>query len=107
MKDSKEQTKDTSRHAKPEFNGYTIEELRYQLALTALKKEYLKERAMECTDTLKKQLPFTGGKSSVGFPSKGIFSKLMKGLDLVDYIMIGYQGFRIMKKLGSVIKKRK
>lgn len=92
----------------PEFKGYTLEELRYQLALTLVKKEFLKEKALHQTLAIKDQIPLVNGKSpvKVGLPG-GLFGKLMRGLDFADYIMLGFQAVKIGKKLGTVLKKRK
>ena len=103
-KKDKDVRKKGVKHSDTDFPGYTIEELRYQLAITAVKKEFLKEKAMETAEAMKKQLnskmPIVGG------GSKGLFGKLMKGLDLADYLLLGYQGFRLFRKVGSVFRKR-
>lgn len=95
-------------HTESEFAGYTMEELRYQRAMLALKKEFLKERAMEEVDAIKNQLPLVNGQMGPKLSmAKGIAGKLMKGLDMADYLMLGFQGFRIMRKVGTLFRRRK
>lgn len=105
MKNNKDKKNNGISHKEADFSGYTLEELRYQLAIISVKKEFLKEKALETSDAIKKELsskmPLSKGNS------KGVFSRIMKGLDLADYIMLGFQGFRIMKKFGAIFGRRK
>lgn len=105
MKNQDKEKKTSAKHVEADFNGYTMEELRYQLAMVAIKKEYLKERALQSTTDIKKQL--NSHMPLRGLGSKGIFGKVMKGLDLADYIMLGFQGFKIVRKIGSIFRKRR
>lgn len=92
----------------PEFKGYTMEELKYQRALLALKKEFMKEKALHTATAIKEQVPLLGGKSSFAkWEPKGITGKIFKSLDFADYVMIGMQGLRIGKKISSLFKKKK
>lgn len=103
-KNSKDKKNSGKSHKEAGFSGYTMDQLRYQIALTAIKREFLKERAKESTDEIKKQvsgkMPISGGST------KGILGKFMKGLDLADYILLGFQGFRLVKKMGAIFRRR-
>lgn len=90
-----------------EFKGYTMDELRYQRALVALKKEFLREKAIKQTKEIKEQVPLLNGKApSIGGGSRGIMGKLIKGLSFTDYILLGFQMLKIGKKIGSIFGKK-
>lgn len=106
--EEKEKKAKTAAHKEPAFEGYTMEELRYQLALTALKKEYLKEKATDTVSAIKKQLPLVNGNSTLpAKATKGLFGKIMRGLDFADYLIIGFQGVRIFKRLGTIFRRKR
>lgn len=109
MKSKKTDRKNRESHySDGEFKGYTIDELRYQRALVALKKEFLKERVIKNTDNIKSQIPIVNGKMPISKgTSNGIFGKIMKGLDFADYLIIGMQAIKIGKKIGKIFKKKK
>lgn len=108
MKDMEKKEKGSGNpQAVPEFKGYTMEELRYQRALLMVKKEIMKERALEQTERIKKDIPVVNGKMPLAKGSGGgLLSKMMKGLDLADYLLLGFQVVRIGKKVGSIFRKR-
>lgn len=91
-----------------EFKGYSIEELRYQLALLTIKKEFLREKAMESTSEIKKQIPGINGKSPLsGITPSGIVGKIVRGLNFTDYLLLGLQAVMIGKKVGSLFRRGK
>ena len=104
MKKKDKEKKTDIKHSDLHFSGYTMEELRYQIAMVSIKKEFLKERAMESTEAIKKQ--FNSHVPFRGLGPRGLFGKVMKGLDVVDYIMIGYQGLRAFRRIGSIFRRR-
>lgn len=90
-----------------EFHGYTMEELRYQRAILAVKREFLKEKALKEVHKVKAGMPFVNGNSAFGeITPKGVVGKLVKGLNLFDYLMLGFQAVRIGKKMTSVFRKK-
>lgn len=106
-KKDKEIKKADSKHLEEEFEGYTIEELRYQRALLALKKEFAKEKAMKETQQIKEQIPLLNGRTqSAGSFTSGLLGKFMKGLGFADYLILGYQALRIGRKMGTLFKKK-
>lgn len=91
-----------------EFNGYTLDELRYQRALLLIKREFLREKAVKETQKIKNQIPLVNGKSSLSeITPKGVLGKLVRGLDFADYLLLGFQALRIGKKVGSIFRKKK
>lgn len=108
-KNKTDRKKSGAPHKEAGFKGYTMKELRYQRALVSLKKEFLKERALNETKEIKGQLPLIGNKKSApkAPSSPGIFSKIMKGMDFADYLVIGMQTVKIGKKIGKIFKKKK
>lgn len=107
MKDTKAHNGDGADMMK-EFKGYTMEELKYQRALTLVKKEFLKEKALRQTMAIKDRLPVVNGSSPLsGIKPSGMVGKLVKGLDFADYIMLGIQAVKIGKKVGSLFRKKK
>ena len=91
-----------------EFRGYSLEELRYQRALLLLKREFLKEKAMNTIDDAKKRVPVLNGKSPLSNISpSGIMGRVVKGLNYADYLMLGFAVFNAGKKVFSLFRKRK
>ena len=91
-----------------EFKGYTLDELRYQRALLLLKKEFLKEKAVKQIHDVKERVPMLNGKSPLStMSSKGILSRMAKGLNYADYIMIGFSVFNAGRKMISLFRKKK
>ncbi len=92
------------------FKGYTMEELRYQRAMMALRKEFCKAKVMESVSNLK-----TGGKSrkesnngTSKFAMAGrIASKLFSNLNTLDYILMGISLFGTAKKGYRLIRGKK
>ena len=48
------------------FEGFTLEDLRYQRALVALKKEFSKSKVISGATKVKKRNPFNGKENSLG-----------------------------------------
>lgn len=89
-----------------EFKGYTLDELRYQRALLLVKREFLREKAMKEVAKIKEHIPGMGSSSGNGIPAKGVLGKLVNGLDWADYLMLGFQAWRIGKKLGGKFRRK-
>ena len=90
-----------------QFKGYTMEELRYQRAMMALRKEFCKAKALESVQNIR-----PGGKARQNrnsSPSKfatatRIASKLFSNLNTLDYILMGISLFGTVKKGYRLIK---
>lgn len=91
------------------FKGYTIEELRYQRALTALRKEHAKEK-LEAT--LNRLNPRSRRDEPKGMSGKALMlagnvaSKVFSNLTVLDYVLMGFSAFGTVRK-GIKFFKRK
>lgn len=108
MKEAANNTSGTSTNHEEDFKGYTLDELRYQRALLLLKREFLKEKATEQLKDVRESIPFLNGQSGISkISSKGMLGKVMKGLNFVDYLMIGFSLFNSGRKFVSLFRKKK
>lgn len=97
-----------SPHTDSDFKGYTLDELRYQRALLALRSEYCKERIYESFEKVHKLSPFSDeGKKGLGKNIGGIVGKVVTGLSYVDYAMIGFSVFSTIRKFTSLFRRKK
>lgn len=78
-------------HNQSDWQGYTIDELRYQRALNSARLEIQKERLLNEVETMK-------GTFGVMQPS-GIFGKMLKSLNFIDYGIIAFQTVRRVSAL--------
>lgn len=88
------------------FKGYSMEELRYQRAMMALRKEFCKAKVMESVRELRPKREREGaGKSSSKFAlAAQIASKVFSNLNTIDYVLMGIslfgtarKGFRLLR----------
>ncbi|MCM1110896.1 MAG: hypothetical protein NC336_06810 [Clostridium sp.] len=86
-------TKKKAPHTEPNWQGYTLDELRYQRALTAARLEIQKERLMNQTQTLRG----TFG----ALQPKGVVGKMLRSLDVIDY---GILAFRTVSRITSLLR---
>lgn len=86
--------------------GYTLDELHYQLALTTLQKEFCKEKLMNTCNTALSKAPWNKKSGSGKFPS-AIVGSLMKGFSYADYFMMGFSVFKTAKNVFSFFKRKK
>ncbi len=97
-------------HEKPVaiFEGFTLDEIRHQRALVAVRKEFAKARFFENVDGVKVYNPFApGGKLKAASRLGSIPMKLIKGLNYTDYILLGISAFGTLKKAFSFFRKKK
>lgn len=96
---------------KSDFKGYSLEELRYQRALTMLRREFAKQKINTRLNHIKNTNAFTGtasGSKASGLVRAGtIASKVLTGLNYMDYIMIGFSAFGTVKKVVNFFRKKK
>ncbi|MDE6296823.1 MAG: hypothetical protein K2L89_03170 [Muribaculaceae bacterium] len=95
---------------KKHFNGYTIEELRYQRALVALQKEFCKSKVLHKVERVKNRKLFGNDGDSGGskfLKAGSIASKLLRGMNYLDYAMIGMSLFGSGKKIYKFLKGKK
>lgn len=105
----KNEGKSVKPHHTAEFKGYDLDELRYQRAVVALKKEFAKEKVMADVADIKKRLPFNKSHDSkMGFPmAKGVLGKVFSGLNYVDYFLLGFSVINTGRKVFSFFRKKK
>lgn len=91
-----------------DFKGYTIEELRYQRALVAMRREFCKSKAINTALHLKKR-GFMGNSNTGSRIAKvgGLASRLMSGLSYLDYAMLGMSLFGSGKKIYNFFRRKK
>lgn len=93
-----------------QFEGYSFEELKYQRALYALRKEFAKEQVLQTFNMMRPKKDDQN--SGSGFLSKfglmrSVGSKVFKSLNALDYVMLGMSAFGTAKKAISLFKKKK
>ena len=91
------------------FKGYTLEELRYQRALIALKKDFSQAKLMRSLDTVQKANPLsaTNRISSLNSKFGGVASRIFSGLNYLDYAMMGFSFFNSVRKVYGFFHKKK
>lgn len=90
--------------------GYTMEELRYRMAITAVKKELCKDQLASYWQGLVDASPLkalTEKKAEGKTISKGLLGKFLKGLDYADYVVLGMSAFKAVKKIATLFKRKK
>lgn len=110
MKDIKSQEKKAKDIVTPEnnFKGYTIEEIRFQRALVAMEMEFCKNKILKSVNNLQKINPLSiASGSSIPGKAGSIAMKLIKGLNYMDYIMLGWSVFNGGRKVYSFFKGKK
>lgn len=99
----------TSEEPAAPFQGYTMEELKYQRAMMALRKEFCKAKMLQSAHALR---PGSGkrsqgkGKSKLAFAGQ-IASKIFSNLNTLDYILMGISLFGTARKGIRLIKGKK
>lgn len=91
------------------FKGYTLEELRYQRALITLRKEFCKSKLISNVDKLRKTNPLSPSAAAGSLPAKSRFivTKLLTGLNYLDYAVLGYSLFNSVRKVTSIFRRKK
>lgn len=91
------------------FTGYTLEEIRYQRALVALQKEFCKTKILRNVRNLQKTNPLSPSSAAKSMPGKVGFvaTKLISGLNYLDYAMLGFSVFSSARKIYSFFHKGK
>lgn len=92
------------------FEGYTLEEIRYQRALVALQKEFCKAKLYRNLHSLQKKNPFSSAASpGKNLPGKFGFvaGKLLTGFNYIDYALVGFSIFGTVRKIVSFFRRKK
>lgn len=83
-------------HHHDNWQGYTIDELRYQRALTSARLEIQKEKLSNQFQTIRGTFGMVEG--------KGIMGKMLSSLNYVDYAVLAFQTVR---RLSALFRHRK
>lgn len=93
---------------KPQFEGYTLDDIRYRRAVLALRKEFAREKLVEDYDGLRHWSPFSqDGKGKKMSKAGSLAKKLVGGLNYLDYAMIGFSLFSSVRKMIGFFKPKK
>ncbi len=97
----------TAEEPKDEFKGYSMEELHYQRAMIALRKEFCKAKIVQEVDRIRKK-SFLGGSKGNSKVSKigTITKKLLSGLNYLDYALVGLSLFGTGKKIFKFFRRK-
>ena len=100
--------KEEAPHNTKEFKGYSIEELRYQRALIALRKDFCRSKMVHNADRVRKRgfLGRNGTTSRVAHDG-GLATKIISGLGYLDYVMIGMSAFGTGRKIFKFFRGKK
>lgn len=82
-------------HHDADWGGYTLDDLRYQRAVTLARMEVEKEKLMLGVDEVKSGMPGAGG--------SGIMGKIVGSLSYIDYIVLA---FRLTRSLSRAFKRK-
>lgn len=93
---------------KSEFKGYSMEELRYQRAMLLLQKEFCKSKILREINQLKERSIFSRfNKESKTTRWGSLTTKLLSGLNYLDYAMVGASLFGTGKKIYKFFKRKR
>lgn len=87
-------------HVEP-FKGYTMEELKYQRALMALRKEFCKTKVLQSVESLRpgagKKDEKKSGNSKLALAGK-VAGMVFSNLNTMDYVLMGLSLFGTARK---------
>ena len=90
------------------FDGFTIEEIRFQRQLVMKEVEFNKMRFLKNWENIQKSNPITGGMGTT-LPGKAgsMALKLVNGLNYMDYVLLGLSVFSGAKKVFSFFRRHR
>lgn len=91
-----------------EFKGYTIEEIRFQRAMVAMQADFCKNKFFKGWTNVQRMNPLSPSSDS-SLPAKAgsIALKMVRGLNYIDYILLGFSVFNGLRKFTSFFHKVK
>lgn len=92
------------------FGGYTLEDLKYQRAMMALRKEFAKSKLLQSLDAMRPNAKPKGHESNFGSKfalARTLGGKLFGSLNTLDYVMLGMSLFGTAKKAYSLFRRKK
>ena len=107
VQDGEKKPAETTAPEQKDFKGYSLEDLRYQRALVALRKDFAKSKMIHNIDKARKhRLGGESGSSKIA-RAGGIAAKLFSGLSYLDYAMLGMSLFSSGRKIYSFFRGKK
>ncbi|MDE7160319.1 MAG: hypothetical protein K2O24_05715 [Muribaculaceae bacterium] len=97
-------------HPDTAFKGYSLADIRYYRALTALQREFCAQKIVADVHRIQKGNPITGDGSAVkGKASRlgPLAGRIMSGLNYMDYALLGFQAFSTVRKVFSFFRRKK
>lgn len=91
----------------PHFRGYSIDQLRYQIVLKSLQREYSKDKFFANVKKTVNSTPFGSSGKNKSLLGGSAISLIMKGLGYADYALLGYSAFRTVKNVFSIFRRKK
>lgn len=90
-------------------NGLTLDELRYQRALYALKKEFVREKMAGKISGIRRGGVAAGSGSNLSpvLRLSGLAGKAFSSLNYLDYAMLGYSAFKTVRKVYRFFRPKK
>lgn len=103
------QTVDQTIQPVEQFKGYTLEELRYNRALIALKAEFCKEKMLSDFQAAKSKtiLGKLQGGEGTGLFKSGVLGKMARSLNYIDYILVGLTTFKTIRSITSLFRRKR
>lgn len=94
---------------KKKFKGYSIEDIRYQRALIALRREFCKSKLNHSAKKISSFSPFgQPSKKQSKWSSIGLVAqKLLGGVSYLEYAMVGFSIFNSGRKIFSLFRRHK
>ncbi len=93
------------------FKGYSLDELRYQRTLALIRREFTRKEMTNKVYSIRYGNAFTSTKStakgSSRFSPSGILSKIVSGMNWLDYAMIAFSAFGTVRKIASFFGRKK
>ena len=88
-----------------DFKGYTIEEIRFQRKIVSKEIEFCKIKFFNSLENIQNSNPFMpGNSSSITSRAGNMALKMFKGLNYLDYVLIGFSVFKGTRKIFSFFK---
>lgn len=89
-----------------QFKGYSMEEMRYQRAVLALRKEFCKAKILQDINHLRHRSILGKSKDSQRSNIGILAKKLLSGLNYLDYALMGASLFGTGKKIYRFFRRK-
>lgn len=107
MKETKKIEGPAAEKTEVPFKGYTMEEIKYQRAMMALRKEFCKSKLTQSLQEIRPKRKSPSGGSSKFALAANIASKVFSNLNTLDYILMGISLFGTARKGVRLLRRKK